>query len=189
MQLMMETINPGLKKFLDIGSLVLVIGLIIGGYLFLNRKSPEERVFEEQVNEVSLENKVEEFEILEAKHIGPDETAEYNTNPPTSGMHWEAPANWGFYTEELSDEQVVHNLEHGGIWISYKNLDSDSLDKLKEIASKNPNSLVVSKREVNEDNLVVASWGKWMKLSTVDEVLIQKYIDTYINQSPEKLSR
>jgi len=28
-----------------------------------------------------------------------------------------------------------------------------------------------------------------MKLESVDKVLIQKYIDTYKNQSPEKLAR
>ena len=45
--------------------------------------------------------------------------APYNSNPPTSGPHYAQPAAWGVYGSELLDEQVIHNLEHGGVWISY----------------------------------------------------------------------
>jgi hypothetical protein len=43
----------------------------------------------------------------------------WNTNPPTSGPHYEIPAIWGAYTEPLNMAQLVHNLEHGGIYILY----------------------------------------------------------------------
>src|SRR3989344_1710779 len=43
---------------------------------------------------------------------------EYNSNPPTSGSHYAVPADWGAYDSEVPDEQLVHNLEHGGIGIS-----------------------------------------------------------------------
>ena len=53
-------------------------------------------------------------------HIADNTAAgNYNSNPPTSGDHWQVPADWGIYSEELADEKVVHNLEHGGVWISY----------------------------------------------------------------------
>ncbi len=43
----------------------------------------------------------------------------WNTNPPTSGPHYEIPAIWGAYTQPLNLAQLVHNLEHGGIYILY----------------------------------------------------------------------
>jgi Protein of unknown function (DUF3105) len=43
----------------------------------------------------------------------------WNTSPPTSGPHYAVPAVWGAYTEPLNTAQVVHNLEHGGIYILY----------------------------------------------------------------------
>ena len=43
----------------------------------------------------------------------------YNTNPPTSGPHYENWARWGVYDAPLIDEQLVHNLEHGGIVVHY----------------------------------------------------------------------
>lgn len=43
----------------------------------------------------------------------------WNTSPPTSGPHYEVPAIWGAYTEPVNMAQLVHNLEHGGIYILY----------------------------------------------------------------------
>ena len=43
----------------------------------------------------------------------------WNTNPPTSGPHYEIPAVYGSYTAPLDLAQLVHNLEHGGIYILY----------------------------------------------------------------------
>ncbi len=177
-----------IKKLRNIAVLIAVLVIVVAGYYLVSKKSPEEIAFEQKVDEVSLEGKVEEFKIEGVNHISSKETVLYKTNPPTSGPHWSTPADWRFYDKELPDEQLVHNLEHGGIWITYKDLDKGSINKLKSIAKNNNNSVVITKRDENEDSVVVASWGRMMKLVEVDKALIQKYIDTYINQSPEKLA-
>ena len=43
----------------------------------------------------------------------------YNTNPPTTGRHYEIPADDGIYGKAPQDEQLVHNMEHGRviIWV------------------------------------------------------------------------
>jgi hypothetical protein len=43
----------------------------------------------------------------------------YNTNPPTTGRHYEIPADDGIYGQAPQDEQLVHNEEHGRviIWV------------------------------------------------------------------------
>jgi Protein of unknown function (DUF3105) len=43
----------------------------------------------------------------------------WNTDPPTSGPHYGIAAVFGAYAEELEIARVVHNLEHGGIFILY----------------------------------------------------------------------
>src|SRR3989344_6898821 len=43
----------------------------------------------------------------------------YDSNPPSSGWHYADPAKAGFYETPLPDEQIIHNLEHGEIWIAY----------------------------------------------------------------------
>ncbi len=58
--------------------------------------------------------------------LGPDETSDWNTDPPTSGPHFgfDQAQNlgtviWGAYEEPLQLARVVHNTEHGGIYIFY----------------------------------------------------------------------
>ena len=172
------------------GILVFVAVVVsVVGLRLITQKTPEEIAFEQEIEEVSLEGRVEEFGIEGVNHVGPGESVSYKTNPPTSGPHWVNPADWRFNDKKFPDEQLVHNIEHGGIWITYKDLDEENVNKLKNMAKNNSNSVVITKREENSDSVVVASWGRMMKLSEVNETLIQKYIDTYINQSPEKLAR
>lgn len=177
------------KKMRNVVITLVVLVIVVVGYRLITKKTPEEIAFEQKIDEVSLEGRVEEFEIEGANHIGPGQSVSYNTNPPTSGPHWVNPADWRFNDKELPDEQLVHNIEHGGIWVTYKNLDEEGIKKLKSIARNNSNSVVITKREENDDPVVISSWGRMMRLTEVDEALIQKYIDTYINQSPEKLAR
>ena len=168
---------------------IVVLTIVIVGNRLVTKRAPEEIALEQKVNGVSLNGLVEEHKIEGVNHIRPGGTTTYNTNPPTSGPHWANAADWKFSDEELADEQLVHNLEHGGIWITYKDLDEGSINTLKNIAKNNRNSVVITRRDKNDDLIVVVSWGRMMKLTEVDETLIQKYIDTYINQSPEKLAR
>ncbi len=46
------------------------------------------------------------------------EQKSYSTNePPTSGDHAE-PVAWGVYETEQRDDQLIHNMEHGGIVVT-----------------------------------------------------------------------
>jgi len=177
------------KKVKSVGIAFVVIVVLVGGYKLVTQKSPEEVAFQEEVKEVSLQDKVEEFEIEGAEHVAPETEVEYKTNPPTSGSHYGTPTDWGVYSEEISDEATVHSLEHGGTWISYKDISDEEKQILEEIGRSNPQSVVVSPRAANDNKVAVVSWGRMMKLEAADRALIQKYIDTYKNQSPEKLAR
>jgi hypothetical protein len=44
---------------------------------------------------------------------------QWNTFPPTSGPHYKEPAIFNSYSEPLQQARVVHNLEHGGVFIQY----------------------------------------------------------------------
>jgi hypothetical protein len=171
---------------------VLVIVIIIAGvygFTLLTKKSPEQIEFEQRVEAVSLDGKVEEFEIEGRDHVSSDTKVDYQTNPPTSGGHLAQAEEWGVYDEEIDDKAAVHSLEHGGVWISYKDISEEDIAVLKEIGKQNSQNTVVSPRAANDKKIVVASWGKMMQLDSIDKALIQQYIDTFKNQSPEKLAK
>ncbi|MAZ30179.1 hypothetical protein CL655_02750 [bacterium] len=126
--------------------------------------------------------------IMSKEHVNASQAVgPYNSNPPTSGPH-AGPAPWGVNTKEIPDVNAIHNLEHGGVWISYKNLDAESVSALEEIARKNSRSVILSPRAANDANIAVASWGRLMKLDAVDEERIIEFIRRNKNKSPEPLA-
>jgi hypothetical protein len=132
----------------------------------------------------------ETFPILGQTHIEVGAThPAYNSNPPTSGWHYAKPADWGVYQEELPDETLIHNLEHGGIWISYKDVDQETKSSLEAIGKRYPGSVVVTPRSANDAKIVLASWGRLEKLESFDETQIVDFIKANRNKSPEPLAR
>lgn len=52
-------------------------------------------------------------------HVPVTKQVKYNSNPPTSGKHYEEWTKAGFYDKPVADGHLVHSLEHGYIIISY----------------------------------------------------------------------
>lgn len=129
------------------------------------------------------------FEILGAEHIteGLTDHPAYNSNPPTSGWHWPKPATWGVYNEQQPDERLIHNLEHGGIWISYKpDLSPDQIEMLKDYARRY-RKMIVEPRAANDANVVLAAWGRLQKLDTATEGEIIRFVEAFYDKGPEKV--
>jgi len=168
-----------MKQTIVITVIVLVlVGLSV--LLFLNANTPQE----------DLPPTGDAFEILGSQHISTgSEHEEYISNPPTSGSHYAEPAAWGIYDEPLRDEQVIHNLEHGGIWISYKDIDEDTIIALENIANRNRGSVILSPRSANDASIALASWGWMENLDELDEDKIRLFIKSNKNKSPELLAR
>ncbi len=132
----------------------------------------------------------ESFPILTSSHISVGAShPPYNSNPPTSGSHYAEPAKWVVYQNELPDEQLVHNLEHGGIWISYKDIDQDTKSKLEALTRQNSGSVVMTPRAKNDMKIVFASWGRMQKFESFDENAMTLFIQANKNRSPEPLAR
>lgn len=63
---------------------------------------------------------------MDSKEYGGDQ-------PPTSGPH-ASPLSWGVYDTEVLNDTVIHNMEHGGIYVSYRlGLPKDQLEKLSKL--------------------------------------------------------
>lgn len=113
---------------------------------------------------------------------------EYNSNLPTSGPHYAQPAKWGVYQSELPDEQVVHNLEHGGIWIAYKDISDDTKTALEEI-TKSGLKIIMTPRAKNDAPITLASWGRVQKFESFNRQAILDFIKANTNKSPEPFAQ
>ena len=140
---------------------------------------------------IIMEDMSQSIPIQNRDHINQSETLQvYNSNPPTSGPHAGA-IKGGFYSEEILDINGVHNLEHGYIWITYRNISPDVIATLKKIAKRYSGRVLVSERMANDTQIAMASWARLDKMteSTFDEDYALRFIKKYTNKSPEKFAK
>jgi hypothetical protein len=114
----------------------------------------------------------------------------YNSDPPTSGWHYDQPVPAGFYDEPLADEKLVHNLEHGHVVISYdcsKLTDCDSVKaELRGLVDRFQGWKVVAVARENADAAIaLTAWGRMDKLNAYDEDRIVAFINYWRDRGPE----
>jgi hypothetical protein len=115
---------------------------------------------------------------------------EYNSNPPTSGPHYAQPAKAQYYDHEVADERLVHNLEHGEIWISYKpSVPQSVVDELKKFADGV--FIVIAPRAANDTDIALAAWTRLDKFDlengALDGARVKDFILRYRDRGPEKV--
>jgi hypothetical protein len=159
---------------------VLVVGVVMGLGFWLFKSS--------QVQQENLPGQLFENQGQEHLTQGSTDHPPYSSNPPTSGSHWPQPANWGAYPVTQPDEQLVHNLEHGGIWISYKpdKVDQNTINLLNDFAKRYP-LIIVEPREKNDAPISLVAWRRLQNLDQYDESAILRFIEAYHNKGPEKV--
>ena len=95
--------------------------------------------------------------VPEGKKVG------YSDAPPTSGEHWSRPASCGFYTEDLPDERIVHNLEHGNIVVSYNFTNPAQVtglrDALEDIELFDDWGVARPYDRIADGQVAIAAWG------------------------------
>jgi hypothetical protein len=113
----------------------------------------------------------------------------YNSNPPTSGWHdGGSTADWGSHLTVIPDVTMIHNLEHGGIWISYRDAeDAQTVIALEAIVSRYPTHVVLTHRPSNDSRIAVAAWGQLLKLDSADDAQIYNFIARYRFKGPENV--
>ncbi|NLG73215.1 MAG: DUF3105 domain-containing protein [Chloroflexi bacterium] len=121
----------------------------------------------------------------------------YNTNPPTSGRHYEVTLRPGFYNE--GDIQVthpeghlVHNLEHGYVifWYNCSILSEQECAELKEaiqavMEAENYNKVIAFPWNSIEEPVVLTSWGRLLRMERFDADLARDFVQRNRNKAPE----
>ena len=121
------------------------------------------------------------FGTLTATHVEGtvDYKAEYDMDPPAGGNHNATWLNCGVYDQPVPNENAVHDLEHGAVWITY---DPDALtaDEVSKLQSEAPSTYaVVSPYPDLPAPVVISAWSAQVQLDGVDDPRIQQFISKY----------
>jgi hypothetical protein len=141
-------------------------------------------------------------EALPGNHsiAAPDGTSDkWNTDPPTSGPHYQVPAIWGSYTEPVNEAQLVHNLEHGGVAIQYgEDVPPATVDQLQSFVQSNPRGTILAPYPSLGSQIALGAWvtesanepdkgtGYLAKCSAFDEAAFSAFLDAYQFRGPER---
>lgn len=170
-----QTAQSGIPRpALIIGGIVLALLLIIG---FATYRTIEDR------NALSrpIEG-IQQFPGLERGHV--QGAVQYPQTPPTGGQHNAQWQNCGIYDQPVANENAVHSLEHGAVWITYQpELDAASVQTLRGLATGREYTLL-SPFPGLPSPIVASAWGLQLQLTDVNDARLALFIRKY-QQGPQ----
>lgn len=166
------------RSLLIYGSFALVLLLLAGGLAYeLSRRNSAS-------SSASLAA-VKTYREVSQQHT--TKPVAYPQTPPAGGPHNPIWLNCGTYASPVPNENAVHAMEHGAVWITYrKGLDKAAVERLH---SELPDTYVVLSPFADLKSPVVATaWGKQLALSGVDDPRLSAFVTKYRQgpQTPEQ---
>ena len=123
-----------------------------------------------------------------------DQHPAYNSNPPTSGWHTGGNIGpWGVTEQPIADEITIHNLEHGGVLIHYRqDLDPATVGQLtalaRQLQQQSPCVLLLPRPADKLDTpIAVTAWTWLLKQDSFDATQIGNFFRQHVDNGPEKV--
>jgi len=162
---------------------------------------PEQKVFDEAPAAKAAGCELRSVKGKPATHTTDlSERIKYNTNPPTTGRHYEIPADDGIYGQAPQDEQLVHNMEHGRVIIWVKpSLPSKQRADIRALVEDDSYQMVLVPRRNMPYAVAATAWdadpapngtGKMLLCNEVNDKTfdaLQAFRDEHRSQGPEPI--
>lgn len=134
---------------------------------------------------------------IEGVQTFPDR-AEYHTHvdlvkepegnlPPVFGEHYAPWQNCGLYAQPLELGNVLHSMEHGAVWLTYRSdLDEAQVKSLQDLA-RGHGYVLMSPYSKQVSAVILTAWGVQLVVDSIPDERIAKFIDFYEEgpQNPE----
>ena len=125
----------------------LIFAAIIAIFLLFNDR--------EQVNQ-QIEG-IATYSNLGRDHV--NNTVSYDQTPPVGGSHSPVWQNCGVYAEPIANENGVHSLEHGAVWITYQPDLLDSEVQALQTLTRQSGFRLLSPYPDLPSPIVISAWG------------------------------
>jgi hypothetical protein len=118
---------------------------------------------------------VRTWEITDNRHTDGD--VDYPQTPPAGGPHAPVWLDCGVYDEPVRDENAVHDLEHGAVWITHD--PALPARDVEALAALLPDNGIMSPREDLPAPVVVTVWGAQLVLDGAHDPRLRLFIQAY----------
>jgi Protein of unknown function (DUF3105) len=123
----------------------------------------------------------QQFPIADRHHT--QGTVHYPQTPPVGGPHNPVWQNCGFYSQPVANENAVHSMEHGVVWITY----TPDLSDYQALRSLIRPHVLISPYPGLPSPLVASAWGRQLQLNSPLDPRLPQFVDafTFGQQAPE----
>jgi hypothetical protein len=112
-----------------------------------------------------------------ANHV--EGAVDYAQTPPTGGDHNAVWLNCGVYDQPVPNENAVHSLEHGAVWITYDPATVGD-EELTALRAQLPSSyIVLSPYEGLDSPIVMSAWNAQLELDSADDARVSEFLTAY----------
>ncbi|WP_200303542.1 DUF3105 domain-containing protein [Streptomyces adelaidensis] len=182
------------NRILTIGASVLIVaGLVVGGTVLVRSQSGDD-----SSSTASDSKSTGKWETgsdgvktwstkLTQNHV--TKTVKYPMEPPVGGDHnpvWQN-CNGDVYDKAIKNENAVHSLEHGAVWVTYNSKASDAdVEALAAKVKKTPYTLM-SPVDDQKDPIMLSAWSHQRTVTSATDPNVDKFLETYVQgeQTPE----
>lgn len=143
---------------------------------------------------------IETPEVLASPHVDDGTVIAYNSNPPSSGPHYGAWANFQEFTRPLDEGFLVHSLEHGAVALLHKCDPAaadcapiiEALRKVRDAIPTDPSCsgglrvrVIIAPFPKLDTPVGAAAWGFTYKGDCVDAPTLTQFINDNYAKAPE----
>lgn len=108
----------------------------------------------------------------------------YPQTPPVGGIHSAEWQNCGIYDQPVRNENAVHSLEHGAVWIAYQpNLSAGDVETLRALARGHTHVLLTPYPDLPKP-VVATAWGLQLPVDSASDARLPLFVQSY-EQGPQ----
>jgi hypothetical protein len=167
--------NPQVKRVIvALGALVLIAVL---GYQFWKAQQPPRG--DDPHNDIPALKATKYYDFAGGDHVtGP---IEYDQVPPAGGPHDPVWDDCGAYPDPVRNENAVHDLEHGTVWITYRpGLDAADVQSLQtQLEGLQSQKWMLSPYPGLPAPVVVTVWNAQLDLTGADDPRLPTFLKFY----------
>jgi len=128
---------------------------------------------------------VKTFGTLDRNHVQTDVT--YPQVPPVGGNHAPVWLNCGAYKDPVKNENAVHSMEHGAVWITFQPGIGDAQIAALKAAVAGKSYTILSPYPTQPSPVTVTAWSTQLNLNSATDPRLAKFIAKYMQgpQTPE----
>lgn len=162
------------------GGFALAVVIIVGIFLFVQNQNQSSN------NSSSSIKGVVTYSNLSRDHV--TGKVNYPQVPPVGGPHNPVWLNCGIYDTPVANENAVHSMEHGAVWMTYQpTLSSADVRKLQNLV-RGHSYVILSPYPGLPTPVVISAWGVQLKVSSPNDPRLAQFIAKYEQgpQTPEQ---